>query len=263
MLATVRLALARNRDVLRRLVPAAEPCVFHDLHVDQELNWSLLAFSGTQSQVYKGLREVASIAYDSIDLNRHSGYIDRVGALEVELVGGNSETTRRFCQWQWDEWAVPSVLDSKNQDSVLLLKRRGFGGALANHPIPDFGGSVHESRGVCIVYDSGFRLRLGIDVVCPSTHIPLIGKKLNEAFGTSVEHETVDLGGIGRSVVTTFDPVGASLDAIHGLLQQWRPLAGRPTLLGALRPFDLSNAQSVLWHERQVWDAQALEENGG
>ncbi|HMS54950.1 MAG TPA: hypothetical protein PKA27_06080 [Fimbriimonadaceae bacterium] len=252
MLATLRLALARSRQATIRLGEGVGECVLHDLHVDDGLNWSLVAFSGSESKVFRALKEIASTVYSTVDLNRHTCLLERVGAIEAEFVGECGDLIDRFAEWQWDEWSVPTLQGTRDSLRLQAIRRGGFGGAMAQAQTFDQDRPLNPTLGVCLTFHPGFMLRLIAEVICPVAYLPLIPEMISGISNGTAEAEAVDMGGIVRTVITA-NPAVVSADDVHNILRNWRPLAGRATLIGALRPFDLHGAETVIWHERQVW----------
>lgn len=252
MLATLKLALARNRKVIESVAEGLGDCSLHDLHVDDDLNWSLIAFSGSESQVFRALKEVASTVYSTVDLNRHSCLLARVGAIEAEFIGECGDLIDRFAAWQWDEWSMPTLQGTRDSLVLQTIRRGGFGGAMAQAQTFDKERPLNPTLGVCLAFHPGYMVRLVADIVCPASYLPLIPEMIHGVSQGTAEAEAVDLGGIARAVITA-NPSVVSADDVHTILRNWRPLAGRATIVGALRPFDLHGAETVLWHERQVW----------
>jgi len=136
----------------------------HYCQSDVDHNRTVTAFSGTEEQVVGALMKLADVAFDFIDLNRHSGVHPRVGALDVcpfVLLEGDPLEALATAEYAASKLAatydVPMFLYEKSErgrheSDLPSLRRGGFGSLLDKELQPDFGPNhVHPRLGVTII----------------------------------------------------------------------------------------------------------------
>lgn len=162
----------RFRDVLVR-----HELAIHYLQGDVDHNRTVSAFSGSDEVVFVALLELAKLAFDTIDLNRHVGVHPRIGALDVcpflPLDGSLADVlalAERFGRTIADRFGVPVYLYEKSERGrheadLPSLRRGGFGGLLGKALSPDFGpNAAHLRLGVSVVGVRDFLIALNVDL---------------------------------------------------------------------------------------------------
>lgn len=175
-------SFGRDRDLYNQFAEVlnAPGITLHYLEGDVDHNRTVSAFSGDMDLVATKLLELAGLAFDRIDLNRHVGVHPRIGALDV-------------CPFvTLPEWNVPfDELDIKVQDfaetlalkhevPVFLyeksemgrheadlpsLRKGGFGGLIGKELSPDFGPKLaHPRLGVTILGVRDFLIAMNVNL---------------------------------------------------------------------------------------------------
>ncbi|MCW5941456.1 MAG: hypothetical protein KIS66_04445 [Fimbriimonadaceae bacterium] len=164
-------SFGRETSLVRRFgeVLEARPLRVHYLQGDVDHNRTVSAFSGEPSIVFEALLDLAALAFDAIDLNRHVGVHPRVGALDVcpfiplpssEGVLGNAELhamIETFAAALADRHDLPVFLYEKSErgrheSDLPSLRRGGFGSLLGRTLNPDFGPDrAHSRLGVTVL----------------------------------------------------------------------------------------------------------------
>jgi glutamate formiminotransferase len=161
-------SFGRNRHLDRRfdeILEAADVAV-HFLEGDVDHNRTVSAFSGEWDVVTAVLMELATEAFEVIDLNRHVGVHPRVGALDVCPFVPLGETValdllprvEDFATMLAARFELPVFLYEKSErghhESALpMLRKGGFGGMLLREEIgADFGPArAHPHLGATVM----------------------------------------------------------------------------------------------------------------
>jgi glutamate formiminotransferase len=171
VLATPQWSFGRNRLLLARFREALEsrPVTIHACESDADHNRTTTALSGEIGAVLEAIWSIAELAFDAIDLNRHTGVHPRLGALDVlPLVGLSDQgivATEADLRPYVDEFAerlartfqLPIFLFERSErgrpeHELIRLRRGGFGSLLGQTLRPDFGpGQVHPSLGITFI----------------------------------------------------------------------------------------------------------------
>lgn len=143
----------RDRDLRWRIEEIlSDRAKLLDLRSDLDANRSWLSFSATDEDLGDRLGAVLDLVLDRIDLTRHAGSFPRIGAVDdlriiadVDVPAMAGEIAERF--------AVPVFLTGLSRNRLTeadlsAMRERGFGGLMAEMPVPDFGPpSVHPHLG--------------------------------------------------------------------------------------------------------------------
>ncbi len=152
----------------------------HYVQSDLDHNRTVTAFSGESEAVFETVLQLADLALDRIDLNRHVGVHPRIGALDVcpfVLLPGSEGSeaeliarVERFAQTLAERFALPVFLyerseRGRHEADLPALRKGGFGGMLDQELHPDFGPSrCHPHLGVAVVGVRGFLIALNVDL---------------------------------------------------------------------------------------------------
>jgi glutamate formiminotransferase len=148
----------------------------HYLDADIDHNRSVTAFSGSHDAVADALIELCSLAFERIDLNRHSGVHPRIGALDVcPFVSPWGCDIHEMLQWVdtvaseiAGRFDVPVFLYEKSEKGrheadLPTLRKGGFGGLLGRTLEPDFGPPhAHPRLGATILGWRDFLIAMNI-----------------------------------------------------------------------------------------------------
>lgn len=160
----------------------------HYLRSDLDHNRTVSAFSGPLTAVAEAVLALAGLAFDRIDLNRHTGVHPRIGALDVcpflPYPGPDFEPVR-FRAWvegvaqQLAEgFGVPVFLYEKSERGrheadLPSLRKGGFGGMLDRELAPDFGPTrAHPSLGATVMGWRDFLIACNVNIQAPDRHYP-------------------------------------------------------------------------------------------
>jgi glutamate formiminotransferase len=266
------------RDVLDR-----HDLKVHYLQSDPDHNRTVSAFSGPEEKVAEALLSLCTLAFDAIDLNRHTGVHPRIGALDVcpflpldgELTPATLAAANGFVERVAATMAarhdVPVFLYEKSERGrheadLPSLRRGGFGGLIGRELRPDFGPSTaHLRLGVTIMGVREFLLAVNVDLALPD---PTVAKSIardirrlrseGDPRFLGVRALGLPLVSRGESQVsmnltlpdlTPVDPI------VEYIAQQARDvnvrLAGTE-LIGVIRPCDLPGATRLKIRPEQI-----------
>lgn len=173
-------SFGRDRDLLRRF---AESLDAHEVRVhfcasDLDHNRTVTAFSGAFDDLANAIRDLADLAFDRIDLTRHTGVHPRIGALDVcpfvafdpddepNLIQRVEDFAAAFA----DRFAIPVYLyerseQGRHEADLPSLRRGGFGALAGKALTPDFGPSrAHPHLGVTVMGVRGFLIAMNVNL---------------------------------------------------------------------------------------------------
>jgi glutamate formiminotransferase len=175
-------SFGRNRALLRRFetLLTRSDLKVHFLDSDVDHNRTVSAFSGDEAPVLDVLVELASEAFDAIDLNHHLGVHPRIGALDVcpfvpldgqkDGVEVANALVERFAATLAGRFQVPVFLYEKSERGrheadLPTLRKGGFGALLEQTIHPDFGpDKCHPRLGVTVMGVRDFVLAVNVDL---------------------------------------------------------------------------------------------------
>ena len=175
-------SFGRDTDLLRKFEKVLDhrDLSVHYLQPDVDHNRTVSAFSGEFDLVEQKLFELAELAFDRIDLNRHTGVHPRTGALDVCPFVTLPEWDVPFDELDLRVQDFAEQLATKHEIPVFLyekselgrheadlpsLRKGGFGGLLERQLSPDFGPSVcHPRLGVTITGVRDFLIAVNMNL---------------------------------------------------------------------------------------------------
>ncbi len=186
-------SFGRSTDLLRKFQQVLEfsDVTVHYCQGDIDHNRTVTAFSGEPEALAETLLKLCDLAFDAIDLNRHTGVHPRIGALDVcpfvpltrlesDFLQANA-LAERFSASLAGRFGVPVFLyerseRGRHEADLPSLRKGGFGGLFNKILRPDFGPQkFHSALGVSIVGVRDFLIAMNVDLTAES---PLIAKKI-------------------------------------------------------------------------------------
>ncbi|MCX7800765.1 MAG: hypothetical protein N2109_10535 [Fimbriimonadales bacterium] len=180
-------SFGRDRDLLRRMREAIESAgaAVHFAESDPDHNRTVTAFTHDAEALPGLLLRLCDLAFDRIDLNRHTGVHPRIGALDVcpfvPLPGQPMEPAIRasleFAERLAERFDVPVFLYEKSERGrheaeLPALRKGGFGGLLGRALNPDFGPErAHPRLGVSVVGARDFLIAMNVDLDRPEPDV--------------------------------------------------------------------------------------------
>ena len=178
-------SFGRSRDLLVAFEDVLRPFELHDLESDVDHNRTVSAFSGPIDDVLDALIQLGRLAFDSIDLSRHTGVHPRIGALDVcPFVPYRSadlpETiarVERFAQKMAEEFGIPIFLYEKSElgrhnASLPELRKGGYGKLLEMEIHPDFGPNrIHPRLGATVMGVRGFLIAMNVNLATENLEV--------------------------------------------------------------------------------------------
>jgi glutamate formiminotransferase len=135
----------------------------HYCQSDVDHNRTVTAFSGESDLVTNVLLDLCEVAFDIIDLNRHSGVHPRVGALDVcpfilregdlleALAAAEYAAAKIATRYEIPVYLYEKSERGRHESDLPSLRRGGFGSLLGHELHPDFGPTLaHPRLGVTI-----------------------------------------------------------------------------------------------------------------
>lgn len=183
-------SFGRDRRLLQSFSDAlnARAVKLHYLQSDVDHNRTVSAFSGDQEAVAEAVLALAGLAFDRIDLNRHTGVHPRIGALDVcpflpyPVPGFEAEPFRAWvesvAQALAEEFSLPVFLYEKSERGrheadLPSLRKGGFGGLLERVIEPDYGPArAHPTLGVTVMGWREFLIACNLNLSTPDRHYP-------------------------------------------------------------------------------------------
>jgi glutamate formiminotransferase len=181
LLAVPNWSFGRNTHLLRQFKDVLETAdVFvHYCQGDVDHNRTVTAFSGEPEVVESTILTLCSLAFDTIDLNRHVGVHPRIGALDVcpFVTVNGSETdffranavAERVAAVVAGKYGVPVFLyerseRGRHEADLPSLRKGGFGGLAGRILKPDFGPQTfHDRLGVSVMGVRDFLIAMNVD----------------------------------------------------------------------------------------------------
>lgn len=175
-------SFGRDKDLLRRFRRVLEdgPVEVHYLEGDVDHNRTVSAFSGEAEAVFETLLELARLAFDRIDLNRHVGVHPRIGALDVcpfvTLPSWNvsfkslDALVQKFAADLATIFELPIFLyerseKGRHEADLPSLRKGGFGGLIGRKLSPDYGPDhAHPRLGVTILGVRDFLIAMNVNL---------------------------------------------------------------------------------------------------
>ena len=158
----------KNEAIINELAEAVKstPAVMLlDYSADTSHNRSVFTFAGSPEGVLEAAFKCAKIAFEKIDLTKHSGEHPRMGAVDVipfvplreAAVSECVEMSKKLGQRLWDELKLPVFLYEESaaapeRRNLAALRKGQFEGMAEKirRPefIPDYGDKLHETAGI-------------------------------------------------------------------------------------------------------------------
>jgi glutamate formiminotransferase len=181
-------SFGRDKLLLRRFEEIlSDPDIqLHYLESDIDHNRTVSGFSGEFELVGKKILQLAAEAFDSIDLNRHTGVHPRIGALDVcpfvsafeplteEAQSELNSQIRSLGELIAETFEVPVFLYEKSEAGrheadLPTLRKGGFGGLLERDLNPDFGPNrAHPRLGATVLGLRDFLIAMNVHLREPS-----------------------------------------------------------------------------------------------
>lgn len=276
-------SFGRDRDLLRKMVDALEelPLNIHFAESDVDHNRTVTGYSGDAGDVIEGTLELARLAFDRIDLNRHIGVHPRIGALDVcpivPMPGGTmepaivvaDEIARRIAS----EFEIPVFFYEKSERGrheaeLPILRKRGFGGLAELGFVPDYGPMrAHSRLGVCVVGARDFLVAMNAEL---NVAEPALAKKIAQQARElrrsgdprflGVRALGFPLASVGRSQVSfnltlpDLTPIDPILDYVRREAAMQGVSVFRNELIGVIRSQDMAQAGTLPVRPCQVVD---------
>lgn len=154
--------------------------VTHDCEADVDHNRSVVALSGEFAALCDANAMLAEVAFDAINLNRHTGVYPRIGALDAlrfmpsdgssasALEAGHRDELERFAFSLAEGYRLPVYLDGhserrRGESELFAIREGGFGSLFDRLLWPDFGPTaLHPFLGVAVVGFHDFYLEADI-----------------------------------------------------------------------------------------------------
>jgi glutamate formiminotransferase len=283
VLAVPNWSFGRNRTLLRRFetILSRPDLKIHFIESDVDHNRTVSAYSGEETPVQETLLQLASEAFEAIDLNRHVGVHPRIGALDVcpflpldDVSDGVLRTNalvERVAATLAAKYELPVFLYEKSErgrheSDLPTLRHGGFGAMLERSLNPDYGPNrAHPRLGVTVMGVRDFLLAINVNLRAEdATLAKRLAKEIRElrargderflgvrAMGwtlVSRKQSQVSLN-ITLPDITDVDPVIAWVieEARNGGVS----IAGTE-LIGVIRPKDLPGATRLSIRPEQV-----------
>lgn len=175
-------SFGRSKVLLRQFESALDrtDVTVHYLESDVDHNRTVSAFSGTEDAITESLLELATVAFESIDLNRHVGVHPRIGALDVcpfiplaegpEAISAGNALVERIAAHLSGRFALPVFLyerseRGRHEADLPSLRRGGFGSLIGREIHPDFGPAVaHPVLGVTVAGVRDFLIAANVNL---------------------------------------------------------------------------------------------------
>lgn len=259
----------------------ARELTIHYLQGDVDHNRTVSAFCGPDHVVIAALLELASLAFDVIDLNRHVGVHPRIGALDVcpflPLDGALPDAlalAERFGRTIADRFGVPVYLYEKSERGrheadLPSLRRGGFGGLLGRTLSPDFGpNAAHPRLGVSVVGVRDFLIALNVDLSPSDPRLArTIAREMRQlredgdgrflgvrALGFPLASREMSQVSMNLTL-PDLSPIDPILEWVDARARQADIVPQRVELIGVIRRRDLEHATRVPIRAEQIIDA--------
>lgn len=279
-------SFGRNKVLLRRFQETleVEGVAIHFLESDLDHNRTVTALSGEPEQVLPALKAMSLEAFDTIDLNHHTGVHPRIGGLDVcpfivlhrgeEALSEAQTLAQEFGAWIGEQ-GVPVFLYEKSarvgrESSLPGLRKAGFGGLIGRDLEPDFGPSLAHSRlGVSVVGVRDFLIALNCNL---AVDIPLVAQRIakqirdrrqqgDERF-LGVRALGFPLASRGMSQVSmnltlpNLSPIDPIVEWIRQEAERHSAGFSGTELIGVIRRRDLEHCTTVYPRREQIVDSE-------
>lgn len=283
-------SFGRNRFLRDRFqeILADPRLTVHYLQGDIDHNRTVTAFSGPFSAVEDALFDLATSAFEAIDLNHHLGVHPRIGALDVcpflpiwnnddvapdwsalenDLIQRVNEFGAKFA----DQFEVPIFLYEKSATkgkvaALPQLRKEGFGGLLSHNVDSDFGpDQVHERLGATVIGVRDFLIAMNcnIDDEYPAhakdmaSRLRELRKRGDERF-TGVRSLGFALASRGISqlsmnlTVPNRTPIDPIIQWVQGQCNAKSVAFAGSELIGVIRPRDMEHGTLIYPQSSQI-----------
>lgn len=153
----------------------------HYLRGDVDHNRTVSAFSGEAAALEQALFDLAELAFDAIDLNRHVGVHPRIGALDVlpfvlerpedlerALTFAESVAAKLAERFDLPVYLYERSERGRHEGDLPSIRRGGFGSLLERELRPDFGPRrAHRRLGAAVVGVRDPLIALNVDLRHP------------------------------------------------------------------------------------------------
>lgn len=177
-------SFGRDKDLLRAFRGALESNRLHVYYCQGDIdhNRTVTAFSGEPEDLMGALLALCALAFDRIDLNKHTGVHPRIGALDVcpfVLLPGDLDPKSTVDAQQIvdtlgrkiaETWGVPVFLYEKSEKGrheadLPSLRKGGFGSLLERELRPDCGpAEAHPLLGVTVMGLRDFLIAFNVNL---------------------------------------------------------------------------------------------------
>lgn len=269
-LAQAAFSFGRDRELLGLFREVLDGLHIHDLRSDLDANRTWLTVSGPPDRVRDGFLAAAALAFDRIDLQRHTGEFPRTGALDtLRLVDVDTDFADRLASEIAARFELP-IFRSDLSPEWRSLREGGFGGTLDRILHPDYGPCfAHPQLGITGISRDGFTISVSVELAEEFAHFALARER--EIRQRNEEGETMFSGvsafayptpsfGSSRLHIEFSDPDAAPPDPILEWLERRAKVAGIPMkgfeAVGAIRQPDLVVTRSVPIRPEQVYEPE-------
>lgn len=261
-------SFGRDRELLELLREALDGLHIHDLRSDIDANRTWVSASGEPGLLSKGFLSCCDLAFDRIDLPRHSGEHPRTGALDIcRFVDCDSDVIDNFGATIAQRFEVP-VFRTDFSSEWPKIRAGGFGGLIDRVLHPDYGPCfAHPQWGVVGLERGGFTVTITAEFEEEFGHFCLArerdirqrNEEGDEVFhGVSAFAYPTPSYGSSRLIIEFGDPDKGPPDPVLEWLDRRAKVAGvtlrNMEVIGAVRRHDLLETRSVPVRSGQIYE---------
>ena len=244
-------------------------CKFHYAKGDPDHHRTVIAFSGPQDNVFKGMDLLTELILPEIDLSEYHGVHPASGALDVApfvlLQGDNNqliEANRTWAKSFFQKFQIPVHLYEQSAFPGDEYRLPALRGQIKSIIPPYFAGSIsHPHWGQTITGVRNFLLAANINL---STHNLIECKKIAQSIRSKRENDVDGFKGVralafqlpSLSLIqisfNLTNPDESSFDELYEVVSSFDLPIHSTELIGVIRSKDLPNSSHLKIHPDQI-----------